>query len=241
MDIEEVKYQMSFFGDFSAIKPTEEILKKCLEKFFLNGYIPGGNVQEIDGRSGQLVNRLTLQSMRNGVSANYMSGRIDIVGNPISMNALTIKDFESSALDIIKGSMDVLGVKINRVGYVTERFLKGLDAVGLERTRKKFLNSEAQVFPGMPVADWTSRIVHHESEGQFVKTNVTYTIAQARVQIADNAGIKEFDTMHLSVDVNTPAGRNSDMSAQEIAEFVVYAADKDVTISKTILGVLSGH
>jgi len=234
-----LKYQISIFGDFSHISPNEDTLKLCIENFFSIGMLPGSSIQEVDARTNRLEPRLSLQSIKNGVVANFLNGRIDFIAIPISGSpaaALTVKDFVLHVSNVLRIASDVLGVVYNRIGFVTEKFLRELSIDEFTRVRGKFFKDEAVLFPELDNNEWHVRMCSVDdleaplSQG----VNVTYNLARAHVQIADQSGQREFDTVHLVVDINTPADKRINGSAESLEQFLQFAQEKEVVIQSKI-------
>jgi hypothetical protein len=232
-----LKYQVSLFGDYSGIKPTEETLKKCLEKFFFLGFIPGSSVQEMDQQTGRMEPRLTLQSMRNGISVNFLNGRIDVLAIPLPGSPAAALDFTSfieSATAMVKCSIETLGISFGRLGIVSETFVGEFSKESLASIRDKFVVRESVVFPELEMTEWQSRTVLNQAVGEPLNhaVNTTYSVAQAHVQIGDPNGVKEFDTIHLTVDINTPGDRVVQGNLDFFTHFVDYALrqEKEVQI-----------
>lgn len=239
---ENIKFQISVFGDLTSIKPTEEILRKCLEKFYSLGFVPGGNLQEMDPRTGQLSNRLTLQSMQNGVMAHFLNGRLDVVLMQMVAGPgaqLTLDAFSNLAIRIIAGSVEALGLKFNRIGFITERMFKGLESQDFQRIRDRFITPDSIFFDGMRAGEWQARVVLTEPDGQYADANINYNLAQARIQVAEPTGVREFDTIHVTSDINTPADRRGEFSIAYLTGFVNYSQEKEDLIWRRIEGVVN--
>jgi hypothetical protein len=239
-----LKYQVSLFGDYSEIKPTEETLKKCLEKFFFLGFIPGSSVQELDQQTGRMEPRLTLQSMRNGIAVNFLNGRIDVMAIPLPGSPAAALDFTAfieSATAAVKCSIETLGISFGRLGIVSETFVGEFSKEHLVSIRDKFIVRDSVIFPEMEMTEWQSRSVLKETVGRLNNhaINTTYNVAQVHIQMGDANGVKEFDTIHLTVDINTPGDQVVPGTLDFFANFVEYSLRREKEVQIKIGALLN--
>lgn len=237
-----LKIQVSVFGDFSHITPTEEVIKSCISTFFQLGMLPTGNVQEMDSSTNRLEPRLSLQSMRNGLSVNFLASRIDFIVMPIPGTlgaSLTLENFCAQVLDITKSLFQLLDISFNRIGFVTEKFLAPLSSEKLETLRKTFTNEAFTIFTGNPVTEWGIRNVILDRFNKSIdhEVNIIYNIAKVKVQMGDQNGLREFETLHLITDINTPPEKRVGSSIEVLTDFLEQAKDRETAIYKGLTAV----
>lgn len=238
-----LKIQVSLFGDFSHITPTEEVVKDCISAFFQLGMLPTGNVQEIDPSTNRLEPRLSLQSMRNGLSVNFLSNRIDFIVMPIPSTpaaSVTTEMFCTQVLDIVNSLKKILDISFKRVGYVNEKFLIPLSAEKLETLRRIFTNDSFNIFPEKHAAEWGIRNVVSDSfnKGAESDVNIIYSLAKVKVQIGDSNGQREFETLHLTTDINTVQDKKFASSNDSLKDFLSQATDREKAIYKGLTAVI---
>ena len=227
-----LKFQVSLFGDFSHITPTEDIIKNCITAFFPLGMLPGGNVQEMDPATNRLESRLSLQSMRNGMSVNFLVGRIDFLVMPLPTTpgaSLSLEEFSEQVLKITEKLIKMFGVSFNRIGFVTEKFLAPLQAEKLELLRRKFITDDFSVFPEKKVSEWGARnvVLDHFGGNVSQEVNVIHNIAKVKVQMGDQTGVREFETIHLVIDINTPPEKRVGTSIEVLSDFISEAKNRE--------------
>ncbi|MBX8625795.1 hypothetical protein K4754_27440 [Pseudomonas glycinae] len=240
-----MKFQVSLFGDFSLLTPTEDNIKKCIEGFFASGLLPG-NLQEFDPQSNKMEARLSLQSMRNGITVNVLRNRIDFLATPLPGSpaaSLKLENFFQEVIkfsDLLKNTFDV---SFKRPGVIVEKFLKELSEERLDEIRRTFIQDSFSVIPDANVAEWNIRNV---SSCQFAEpvnqeANVIYSIAKVKVQMGDATGHREFDTLHLSVDINIPTEkRNANLSREYLESFLAKAQEMHSIVYKGLTAVIYG-
>ncbi|MBF8651331.1 hypothetical protein IRZ81_11010 [Pseudomonas putida] len=226
-----LKYQASVFGDFSKIVPSEETLKRCIESYFSQGWLPS-NLQEFVGSKNAIESRLALQSMRTGITINVLSNRIDFIVSPLPGSpaaTVTMQSFLTQFSNMYPQLASQFGVAVNRVGFVCDHFLKVQRHEELNIFKSKLLALDLDNFAGdsaMPV-EWsvknTSRIPSATFDGAPI--NVICNFSKVTAQLADPNGQKEFETPHLSIDVNYPAENTvPSVSPDQVVNFVNEAA-----------------
>lgn len=223
-----LKHQITVFGDYSHILPSEEVVKTCIEKFFSIGLLPG-NLQELDPRTNKMEPRLSLQSMRTGLNVNFLSNRIDFLSTPIPGNpasSIGLEAFVEETITVLEKLIDAFRVSFSRMGFVVETFLKPMDVQGLEILRKKLISEKFDLLPGLPSVEWNVRnIVVKKFEGAVNQdVNVIYSLSKVKVQMGDASGHREFDTAHLSVDINLPGDKRLPFMLLESAQDFVAQA-----------------
>ncbi|WP_440089728.1 hypothetical protein [Pseudomonas fragariae (ex Marin et al. 2024)] len=234
------KYQVSLFGDFSLITPTEEIVKKCIELFFVSGLLPT-NAQELDTNTNKMEPRLSLQSMRNGLNINILSNRIDFLVTPVPGSpaaSLDIKSFFQEVVTIADKLKTEFDLTFKRIGAISEKFLREMAEEKLESLRKLFIQDTFDFIPQAKPSEWNVRSVgamqFEDPINQSI--NVIHSLAKVNVQISDNTGHREFDTLHVSIDVNIPVEkRTSNLSSDQIDKFL----KKTSEVQKQILDGLA--
>lgn len=220
-----MKFQVSLFGDFSLLTPTEDNIKKCIEGFFASGLLPG-NLQEFDTQSNKMEARLSLQSMRNGITVNVLRSRIDFIATPLPGTpaaTLTLDSFFHEVVKITELLRNTFDVTFKRPGVVIEKFLKELSEDRLDELRRLFIQDSFSVVPEATVKEWNIRNVSAcmFPEPVSQEANIIYSIAKVKVQMGDANGHREFDTLHLSVDINIPVEkRNANLSRDQIESFL---------------------
>lgn len=240
-----VKYQAVLFGDFSKILPTEEIIKSCIGSFFTLGLLPTGNNQEFDPRTNKLESRLGLQSMRNNIAVNFLSNRIDIFVNPLPGSpaaTLGLPQFVEQAQEICKTIYAVFQPKVNRVGFVHEKFCEQMNEEQLKTLRKKFLTTGADIFPDKNVTEWNVRSctnIYFEGAVNH-PTNVIHALNRIKVQQTDPTGIKEYETIHVMVDINTTPEKDIQNSVDVIHDFFAQALAQERFVNKQLSEVIYG-
>jgi hypothetical protein len=237
-----LKIQVSLFGDYSHITPTEEIIKDCISAFFQLGMLPSGNVQEMDPNTNRLEPRLSLQSMRNGISVNFLSNRIDFLVMPLPNSpgaSLNAESFCVQVNQIATSLKKVLGVTFNRVGFAAERFLAPITPEKLETLRKKFTTEAFTIFPDKPVVEWNIRNVVLDRFDKNVDqdVNVIYNISKVKVQLGDHTGLREFDTLHLTTDINIPLEKRVNPSLDVLSDFLEQSIARDKAIYNGLTAV----
>lgn len=240
-----MKFQVSLFGDFSLLTPTEDNIKKCIEAFFSKGLLPG-NFQEFDARSNKMEPRLSLQSMRNGITINVASNRVDFLANPLPGTpaaSLTLRSFFDEVVVISKLLGETFGLTFKRIGVVSEKFFKEMSVQQIEEARKKFVNDSFNVLQEQNVTEWNVRniILKTFPEPVDQDVNVIYNLGKVKVQIADANGHNEYDTLLLSVDINTAAEKKlSSLSNESISYFVDESLNIEKTLNERLSGVIYG-
>ncbi|CAI8837430.1 hypothetical protein [Pseudomonas sp. IT-P260] len=237
-----LKIQVSLFGDYSNITPTEEIIKNCISAFFQHGMLPSGNVQEMDPNTNRLEPRLSLQSMRNGVSVNFLSNRIDFLVMPVPNSpgaAVTSELFFDQVNQITSSLTTVLGITFNRIGFVSEKFLAPMSTEKLEELRKKFITEAFTLFPDKSVTEWNVRnvVADHFDKNIDQEVNVIYNISKVKVQFGDSNGVREFETLHLTTDINTPLEKRVTASLATLSDFLQQSLDRERAIYKGLTAV----
>lgn len=238
-----LKIQVSLFGDFSHIIPTEEIVKNCISAFFHLGMLPTGNVQEIDTSTNRLEPRLSLQSMRNGLTVNFLTNRIDFMVMPIqgtTAASVTTEMFCTQVLDIANSLYKILDISYKRVGYVSEKFLTPLPPDKLEALRRIFTNDSFNIFPEKHAVEWGVRNVVSDSFEKSAESevNIIYSLSKVKVQMGDANGHREFETLHLTTDINTLRDKKFISSSEALKDFLSQAADREKAIYKGLTAVI---
>ncbi|MEE1902661.1 hypothetical protein V0R39_10495 [Pseudomonas inefficax] len=234
-----IKYQAVLFGDFAHIQPTEEIIKVCIGSFFSLGLLPTGSTQELNLQTQKMESRLGLQSMRNGVSVNFLRNRIDIQALPMPGSAgstLTFPDFIKQAQDISEIIFNVFKPKVNRAGIVHEKFSEPLNAEKLAILRKKFITSSADTFPESDIVEWTVRSCSRFTFTGRVQqpVNVIHAINRVNVQVQDHTGLNDFETIHVALDINTTPTQDIESSSEAVRDFIEQAFAKEQELMKKI-------
>jgi hypothetical protein len=237
-----LKIQVSLFGDFSHITPTEEVIKNCISEFFQLGMLPAGNVQEMDPSTNRLESRLSLQSMRNGMGVNFLASRIDFIVMPLPGTPgaiLTVDSFCEQVIEVTKSLIKVLSINFNRIGFVTEKFLAPLQSEKLEILRKAFTTEAFTIFPDKSVSEWGVRNVVADHFGGNVDqlANIIYNIAKVKVQMGDPTGFREFETLHLTVDINTPLEKRVGSTIEVLSDFISESKGREKSIYKGLTAV----
>lgn len=239
------KFQLSLFGDFSNIVPNEQTLTKCIEKFFTVGYIPNAGIQELDPSTNRLEPRLALQSIRNGITANVMFGRIDFIANPIPGSPaanLSVDEFAKQTLILARLLIQHFSIEFHRVGFVTELLFGDIGEEKLSSARDNYTNPNSNIFKDQATSEWSSKFssIFQLPEPMSNITNVSQTLSQVHAQFGDQNGQKEFDTLHLNIDINTPANIRITSTPETLDQFVAFAIEKEQTISSTLKKVIYG-
>lgn len=236
-----LKYQVSLFGDFSRYGVTEENLRKCFDGFFKFQMLPN-QIQE-SNPGGSLESRISLQSIHNGIAINLLSDRMDIlampmVGNPAAK--LTVDSFVETSLPIADELLRIFPATINRIGFVVESFMAEVPAEKLDGVRAKFLCPKLPFASELPTNEWNIRdVVLGELAG--VSSNFIFSIARVKAHTADARGVREKETHHLMVDVNSSANQGivfKDFSA--IQGFVLQSVEKYKVMKSDIEGRVHG-
>ncbi|ULL07063.1 hypothetical protein JNO42_08630 [Pseudomonas putida] len=240
-----VKYQAALLGDFSKVLPTEDIIKSCIGSFFGLGLLPNGNNQEFDQRTNKLEPRLGLQSMRNGIQVNFLAGRADIIVSPLPGSpsaTLTLETFLEQAQEITKIILELFQPKINRLGFVHEKFCEPMTKERLEVLRKKFISPGMDIFTDNPMSEWNVRTCSLVEFGGVVNqpVNLIHALNRVKVQQADPTGFKEYDSIHVMIDVNTGAEREIACSPDLIQDFFSQALAQERTVNKRLSEVIYG-
>lgn len=240
-----MKFQVSFYGDFSLLTPTEDNIKKCIEGFFTHGLLPG-NFQEFDAQTNKMEARLSLQSMRNGLNVNIQTGRIDFIAIPLPGTpaaSLSIDKFYEEVFKISELIKNIFDLKFKRIGAISEKFLKEMTEEKLEQLRQLFISESFTVYPKLKTAEWNLRTVltSHFPEPVGQDANIIYNLAKVKVQMGDANGHKEFETLHLSIDVNIPTEkRNADFSSESTKVFLNKTLEIQREIYEGLAGVIYG-
>lgn len=240
-----MKFQVSLFGDFSLLTPTEDNIKKCIEGFFSSGLLPG-NLQEFDPQSNKMEARLSLQSMRNGITVNVLRNRIDFTATPLPGTPAASLKLDTFFQEVVKFSIllkNTFDVTYKRPGVIIEKFLKELSEEKLDELRKSFIKDTFSVIPDAHVIEWSIRNVSSCKFPEPVDqdANVIYNIAKVKVQMGDATGHREFDTLHLSVDINVPVEkRNSSLSQDYIESFLAKTQETYTQVYNGLTAVIYG-
>lgn len=240
-----MKFQISLFGDFSLLTPTEENIKKCIEGFFAHGLLPG-NLQEFDPQTNKMEARLSLQSMRNGLNVNVLKNRIDFIAIPLPGTpsaSLSLELFFKEVVNISDLVKETFDVTFKRIGVVTEKFLKEMSEEKIEELRKSFTRESFDIFPKLNKIEWNVRniVSDHFPAPVDRETNIIYALTKVKVQMGDASGHKEFDTLHLNIDINIPSEkRNTTLTRESIESFLNKALEIHNQIYKGLTGVIYG-
>lgn len=240
-----IKFQVSIYGDFSSLSPTEENIKKCIEGFFTHGLLPG-NLQEFDTQSNKLEARLSLQSMRNGMNVNILKNRIDFTVTPIpgTPAALTtIEKFFEESTKISGQLKEIFELKYRRVGVIIEKFLGEMSQERTEELRSSFIQKTFFIFPELKTEEWSVRHVAREEFPAPVSqgVNIIYNLSKVKVEMGDSSGRKEFDTLLLSIDINIPLEKhNSGLSSEALENFLNKTLETQQKIYDNLTGVVHG-
>lgn len=238
-----LKIQISLFGDFSHITPTEEVVKNCISAFFQLGMLPAGNVQEIDPSTNRLEPRLSLQSMRNGLSVNFLTNRIDFVVMPLPGTpaaSVTTEIFCTQVLEIASSLYKILDISFKRIGFVTEKFLTPLPPEKLEALRRTFTTDAFNIFPEKQSVEWGVRNVVTDSfsGNSESEVNIIYSLSKVKVQIGDSNGHREFETLQLTTDINTIQNKKLSSSNETLSDFIAQAKNREKAIYSGLTSVI---
>lgn len=241
-----LKYHVSAFGDFSKVEPSEDIIKECLGRFFSHGLLPGG-MQEFNPVQNRLDNRLSLQSMKNGLSVNFLTNRVDFILHPLPgtpASALSPAEYIDLCGSLYLEIADMFGVTINRTGLTIDHVLAIDDDSQLESLRGKIMNPAYDVVDdeGAFSAEWSVKNVIQKPCSLFPgkDMNITYKVSKITAQFDDGNGQREFEAPLLNVDINFPAINTVPrIPAEKVVEFWYQALEFERSV-RTKLDALRG-
>ncbi|MBO1537572.1 hypothetical protein [Pseudomonas sp. OA65] len=234
-----MKFQVSLFGDFSLLTPTEDNIKKCIEGFFSSGLLPG-NLQELNLQTNKMEPRLALQSMRNGLSVNILLNRIDFVATPLPGSpsaSLTMEVFFDEVRKIAEQLRKTFEITYKRMGVVCDKFLQEMSEDQLQQLRKVFIKEAFDVIPDASIVEWSVRNVALIAFADPVnqEVNAIYNLSKVHVQLNDASGNREFDTLLLNIDINIPTEKRiANLSAEFIDTFLTKTLEIQGNINKGI-------
>lgn len=238
-----LKYQVTIFGDFSHILPSEEIIKICIGEFFASGLLPG-NLQELDSRTNKMEPRLSLQSMRTGLNINFLSNRIDFLSTPMPGTpaaSVSLASFVKEVGETLARIVSAFPISFSRMGFVVETFFRPIALETLDKLRRRLMSQEISLFPELPSVEWGVRNVVCKKLGGAVNqdVNLIYNISQVKVQMGDATGHREFETVHLLVDINLPSDKRlSVMPLESAQDFMAQAVELENSIHDSIAQII---
>ena len=190
--------------------------------------------------------RLSLQSMRNGLNVNVLTNRIDFIAIPLPGSpaaSLPLEKFFEEVVKISELLKNTFDTTFKRIGVVVEKFLKEMTEEKLEQLRRSFTSESFDIIPNSKSIEWNVRNVVSSNFAEPVNqaVNIIYSLAKVKVQMGDANGHKEFDTLHLSIDINIPTEkRNTTLSRESIDSFLIKSLETQSQIYKGLTEVIYG-
>lgn len=218
-------------------------MKNCISAFFQLGMLPTGNVQEIDPSTNRLEPRLALQSMRNGLTVNFLTNRIDFMVMPIQGTpaaSVTTEMFCNQVLEIASSLYKILDIQFRRIGFVSEKFLTPLPPEKLEALRRIYTNDAFNIFPEKHAVEWGVRNVVSDKFDRNAdsEVNIIYSLSKVKVQMGDSNGHREFETLHLTTDINTLQDKKLVSNNDTLGDFLSQAKHREKAIYKGLTAVI---
>lgn len=244
MKIKSLKYQVSCFGEDSAIDPTPENIKRSVDCFMGLGFLPG-SVQEIDAAAGGAVQRLSVQNAGTGTAVNFITNRVDIlkqVGFPGVTDCGSVEEFVGDSLNFLRNAEDGFKLRFNRVSLVCEYMVSGLSNEVIGRVRNYFLPNQP-VNGGAEPFEWdarfASRVKFDEVNGETV--NVIVSIGRHEMQIFEPSGLRVEEALLCQIDINTDPRKaeyrfGNDLRGRFYSEALKYRKE----VFENILEVVNG-
>jgi len=222
MSLKNLKFQIVLFSNQSAIDPSPENIKKCIDYFMADGFMPS-SVQEMDVMAGTSTPRLSLQSSSLGMTFNFLSNRIDItrqLGMPGVPDCGNINDYVSATLNVVSKVTDVFNMAFNRASLISEYMFDNVPTEKLESVRMCFLPQP--VLGASQVTEWGIRSVERfDSLGESKESiNLVCNVAQQALQIIEGTNYRETQAILVQVDLNTvPEGSDYRFSKRHREKF----------------------
>ena len=94
MKLENLKYQISLFGNYEEIVPNIETIKQFVELFTDEKLIPN-QFKEFNLDLKEEMSRLSLTSIDNSFTINFNSDRIDFILTNINLGVFSMLDFST--------------------------------------------------------------------------------------------------------------------------------------------------
>lgn len=201
-----LKYSIGFFGDYSNIIPTPEILTKLVEAFKNKNLIPS-TFQEVSPQG--VKPRIRFASANNEWSVHIASSRIDIEKIPIDpsgSNLGDIKEFITEACELLDKILVEFKIKGNRLALITDGLLKEMSTTKLNGIYKKLFKPFNFYKKNQPF-EWNYRTAAKSvfDIGRVSEDiNVLTTINRVKGNLlAPNSIPSYFDRIQIGFDVNT--------------------------------------
>ncbi len=112
------KFQLSFFGAYTHIKPTSDILIKLTESYKKFDFIPSTNeLLEFDSNTGKFnrTKRIRMITQNSTWEIPFNPNRIDIVC--LNPEEKKLEEIVAFSLEIAKILLDILGIKVGRMAF----------------------------------------------------------------------------------------------------------------------------
>lgn len=202
------KFQVCYFGDFSAVEPTAETIASLAKQFSGRKLLPTA-YQELGAQGVRM--RLRLQTADNEWVADLDHHRIDLQKNatsPGADNLGSLPEFFLEAREIIGGVLKVFSVKGSRLAVVTSAWLRDLSAEALKRAYVCLFNPLPYYVESPPTA-WNSRSVARVPVtlgGRDETMNAILTTDRAQRRFLFDPSEPPFESIQVEVDINTYQG-----------------------------------
>ena len=219
----QLKFQVCYFGDFSAVEPTADSIASLAKEFSDRRLLPS-TYQEFSARGARM--RPRVQSADGEWSADLDHNRIDLQKNATSEggdNLASLPQFCREAHEIVAGLLKVFSVKGNRLALVTSASLRDLSDEALKGAYARLFNPLPYYQESLPVA-WNSRSVTRvpvSLGGRDEIMNVILTADRAQRRFVFDASQPPFESIGVEVDINTYQGNTETrFAADSLPEFL---------------------
>lgn len=237
------KYQISLFVPFQPFSAAPESFRKAFELFFPRGYFPGTIQEQAPGSPA--TDRLSLANNGLGINVQFLSGRIDFLAAPFaaSKNQLSLNKFTEEVKALANLILQENTLKVERVALISEHMVDDLDPTQLDLLSKKFIAPTIESFSQSPNIEWSVRQIIRQplSDDYKIICNQVYSVARGTVQFADQSGVRTFEAIQLTLDINTYPTPQSTFDEKAIQAFVTNAHIAHDSLLSQLKGQIYGH
>lgn len=211
MEVSNLKFQISLFGNYDEISPSISTIKTFVELFEDKGLIPN-QYQELSINIGKepihnptgTVSRLKLTSSDKSLNINFNSDRIDFILNNINVGVFEMLDsdaFIAEIQEIIGRIGSVFNKTHKRIGFVSSFLINQIDLVEVQNR----ILSNIPFFDDKQKANWTCRNsikVNIESDSTEL-CNAIVDVNKIEANLFMNNKNSIFKGVLLNIDINT--------------------------------------
>lgn len=234
-----VKYQISLFVPFQPFSTAPDSFKSAFELFFPRGYFPGTIQEQAPG--SPLADRLSLVNNALGINVQFLSNRVDFLATPFaaSKNQLTLAKFAEEVQSLSSVIMQANTLRVERIALMSEHMIDDLRPPQLEELCGKFIAPAIDDFNESPNIEWSVRQVIRKplTDDYPIVCNQIYSVSRGTAQFADQSGVRSFEAIQLTLDINTFQTPQSVFDTGAISDFVVNAH----TAHDLLMNKITGH